>query len=188
MTTYIALLRGINVGTNSRVKMTDLKALCESLCLSSVETYIQSGNVIFEVDETEAILAGKLEKAIETEFGFSSSVIIRTAEELEQIIRGYPFSEEEVAEAESANTEGESRYIALLTQQASKDMLARLDKYKNEQDKYVLIGRNMYLLFHHSIRNSKLAIHLDKLGIPLTVRNWKTIKQLFEMVKLRRNM
>lgn len=185
---YIALLRGINAGNKNRVKMADLKKLCESLGLSNVETYIQSGNIIFESDEPEAVLTDKIGKAIETTFGFNSAVIIRTAEELEHIIREYPFSEEEIAEAEGANMEGESRYIALLEQPPSKEKLARLDKYKSEQDKYHAIGRDIYLLFSHSIRNSKLAVNLDKLGIPSTVRNLKTMNQLYKMVKSRENM
>jgi uncharacterized protein (DUF1697 family) len=184
-TTFIALLRGVNVGAKNRIKMADLAKLFETLGLSRVETYIQSGNVIFGSDREEGVLREKLEKAIESAFGFSAAVILRTAGELERIILDCPFTDEEASRAEAANTEGESRYIALLAQPPSREMIERLDKYEGEQDKYRLIGRNIYLLFHHSIRNSKLAVQLDKAGIPSTVRNWKTINKLYEIARER---
>ena len=79
MTTYIALLRGINVGGNKIIKMQDLKTMLQSLSFHNVRTYIQSGNVIFESDEeSESFLSGVIERQIHEVFGFEVSVIIRT--------------------------------------------------------------------------------------------------------------
>jgi uncharacterized protein (DUF1697 family) len=113
MTIYIALLRGINVGGKNKIKMADLKQVFETIGLCEVQTYIQSGNVLFKSNEREEELRKKIEQAIEKTFGFTVSVILRTAEELECIIGNCPFSEEEVLEAE-ASSEVESLYVSLM--------------------------------------------------------------------------
>ena len=80
---YIALLRGINVGGQKRIKMIDLKIAFESLNFKNVKTYIQSGNVIFDSDSTDTIkLTNQIEKKISETFGFLVKTIIRTDEEL----------------------------------------------------------------------------------------------------------
>lgn len=102
MAVFIALLKGINVGKSRRISMADLKQAFEELGLRHVETYIQSGNVIFESDdETDDILRKKIEKQIETSFGFEAIVVLRTAAELEKLIEECPFSAEEVMKSES---------------------------------------------------------------------------------------
>ncbi|ATW23569.1 DUF1697 domain-containing protein [Candidatus Formimonas warabiya] len=183
MTIYIALLRGINVGGKNKVKMPDLKRIFEAMGFSRVETYIQSGNVLFESNEKEDTLGKKIEDEIKKNFGFSVAVVLRTAAELEWMIRACPFSEEEIREAESSNSEGESLYVSLLTQAPTQEKIEYLDTFKSESDEYRIINRDMYLLFRHSIRNSKLANHLQKLDVPATVRNWKTINKLYTFVK-----
>jgi uncharacterized protein (DUF1697 family) len=185
MTIYIALLRGINVGGKNQIKMADLKRILESIGLIRVETYIQSGNVIFESNDNEVTLRKKIEDKVEAKFGFSAVVVLRTAAELERLIRDCPFSEAEVAEAESANLEGESRYVALLTEAPVQEKIEYLNPFQSESDQYRIKNRDIYLLFRHSIRNSKLANSLQKLDAPATVRNWKTINKLQALVKVR---
>src|SRR3954453_19881462 len=92
MTIYIALLRGINVGKHHRIKMADLKSLLETMGLTKVKTYIQSGNVLFEAKDEAEQLSQRLEDEISKTFGFPVPVILRTAEEYEQIIRDCPYS------------------------------------------------------------------------------------------------
>ncbi|KJR45094.1 hypothetical protein UF75_4509 [Desulfosporosinus sp. I2] len=181
MTVYIALLRGINVGGKNVIKMAELKKVFEAIGLCDVQTYIQSGNVLFKSNQGEEFL-GKIEHEIEAVFGFSVTVVLRTLAELEQLVPNSPFSEEEVAEAE-ASTQAESQYVALLTHVPLQEKIALLDAYRGENDLYRVIEREVYLLFHHSIRNSKLANNLYKLGVPATVRNWKTINKLTTLAK-----
>jgi len=185
MAIYIALLRGINVGSKNRIKMVDLKHLFESMGFSRVETYINSGNVIFESSEKEDTLQKKIEYELEKMFCLSIAVILRTAAELKQIIFDCPFSEEEVKKAESANEEGESLYVSLLTQYPLYEKIKYLNTIKSGKDEYRIKNRDIYLLFCHSIRNSKLANNLHKLEIPATVRNWKTMNKLYSLVKNR---
>ncbi len=182
MTTYIALLRGINVGGKNIIKMVDLKRVFEAMGLCEIETYIQSGNVLFKSNENEEPLRKKIEHEIEVAFGFSVTVILRTSQELDWIIRNCPFSEEEVLEAEYSS-EGESLYVSLLMYAPLQENIERFNAYKSESDEYRIAGREVFLLFHNSIRNSKLANNIQKLDVPATVRNWKTINKLAILAK-----
>jgi uncharacterized protein (DUF1697 family) len=182
MTIYIAFLRGINVGGKNKIKMADLKLMFESIGLCEVKTYIQSGNVLFKSNETEEALTNKIEHEIESVFGISVEVILRTSTELEEIISNCPFSKEEVTEAE-ALSEAVSLYVALLKHNPLKENIEVLDAYRSESDKYYIVGRDVYLLFQNSIRNSKLANNLNKLKVSTTVRNWNTLNKLDELAK-----
>ncbi len=180
MTIHIALLRGINVGGKNIIKMADLKRMFEALGLARVQTYIQSGNVLFESAEGEDVLRNRIEQEIERVFGFPVIVILRTAKELEQILHNCPFSKEAVAEAEAVS-KVESLYVAMLVQPPQPENIQSLDVYRSISDEYQIIGRDVFLLFQNSIRNSKLANNLHRLGVPATVRNWKTIIKLVEL-------
>ena len=182
MKIYIALLRGINVGGKNIIKMNELKKTFEAMGLLGVKTYIQSGNVLFKSGEEEETLKKKIENAIEEQFGFSTTVILRTSEELERIVLDCPFSEEEVLEAESMS-ETESLYVALLTNTPSKEKIEYLNVYSSASDEYRIVGRDVFLLLRNSIRNSKLANNIQKLEVPATVRNWRTINKLIALVK-----
>ena len=179
---YIALLRGINIGGKNKIRMEDLKRSLEAIGLMRVQTYIQSGNVLFEACEAEDVLREKLEHRIETDFGFPVNVVLRTASELEQIMRSCPFSKEEIAEAE-ATAVGESLYVALLLHAPETERLAALNISDCEGDKCKIMGRDIYLLFSNSIRNSKLGNSLNKLKVTVTVRNWNTLSKLHELAK-----
>lgn len=182
MTVYIALLRGINVGGKNIIKMAELKKVFESIGLCDVQTYIQSGNVLFKSTEGEESLRRKIEFEIEKIFGISSIVVLRTAAELKQIIANLPFSEQEISDAERAS-EAECLYVALLTDAPSQDKIGCLEGYRSANDEYRIIGREIFLLFRCSIRDSKLAANMHKLGVPVTVRNWKTISKLIDLAE-----
>jgi uncharacterized protein (DUF1697 family) len=185
MTVYVALLRGVNVGAKNRIKMADLQRALEACGLGKVETYIQSGNIIFESNESEEAIRLKIEDTIKQSFGLTISTVLRSAEELSQLIQNCPFTEKEIREAEAANTEGESLYVALLQKAPPKEKTETLNRYITPDDAYQIRNRDIYLLLKHSIRNSKLAGALDKLGVQVTVRNWNTIQKLAELAKAR---
>ncbi|MDF0727147.1 DUF1697 domain-containing protein [Cytobacillus sp. S13-E01] len=182
MTIYIALLRGINVGGSNRIKMSELRQALETIGLDRVQTYIQSGNILFESEKGVETLQNQIKHEIEKTFGFSVEVVMRTAEELERIIENCPFSEEAISEAESLS-EGESLYVSMLQDPPLEEGLNKLSAYKTENEEYRIEGKEVYLLFRQSIRNSKLANNLKKIGVPSTVRNWKTINKLSTMAK-----
>jgi uncharacterized protein (DUF1697 family) len=175
MTIYIALLRGINVGKHNRIKMADLKSLLETMGLEKVKTYIQSGNVLFESKDEAPELSKRLEDEISKTFGFPVPVILRTAEEYEQMIRDCPYRVESLKE-------GESIQLAFLADEPSLEKVDLLRNYKGDPDECVIRGKEVYLFLRQSILDSKLATQLPKLGVPVTVRNWKTVIKLSTMI------
>jgi uncharacterized protein (DUF1697 family) len=104
-------------------------------------------------------------------YRLSVHVILRTSQEWEQIIKECPYKTEGLQE-------GESVQVAFLTGIPSPEGIDRLSAYQSEMDEYQIIEKNLYLFFRHSIRDSKLAANLSKLGVSATVRNWKTVIKL----------
>lgn len=182
MTIYVALMRGINVGGKNKIKMAELRNVLSSAGMEQVQTYIQSGNILFVSDLSEVQLQQQIEQKIEASFNIASSIILRTAEELKRLKENCPFSEEQVSAAQASST-GECLYVSMMREVPSELQLEKLSGLELSHDRYERIGRDIYLLFHDSIRNSKLATKVDKLGVPSTVRNWKTISKLVSMAE-----
>lgn len=182
MIIYIALLRGINVGGKNIIKMAELKQALTSIGLVDVKTYIQSGNILFKSNETEDILRNKIETLIKDAFGLSISVVIRTSFELDNIISNCPFTSEEILKAKSNSTK-ECLYISFLTNTPSIKKINYFDTFKSVEEEYRIIGRDVFLLFHDSIRNSKLSNNLQKLDETATVRNWNTLNKIVSLAK-----
>ncbi|WP_144787906.1 DUF1697 domain-containing protein [Lysinibacillus fusiformis] len=183
MMNYVALLRGINVGGHNKIKMADLREALIPLGLQNIRTYIQSGNILFESTESEEVLQKQIHETIQMKFDITSTVIIRTAEELQHIVNNCPFSQQDIAEA-SAAAIGESLHVALLPDAPTEENRENYLSYENDRERCVIIGRVVYLLFYESIRNAKLSQQLPKLEMPATVRNWKTIMKLTSMFEL----
>lgn len=179
MTVYAALLRGINVGGNQKIKMAELKKSFEALGFSGVKTYIQSGNVLFAAEEAEEVLRDLIETRLAEDFGFAGKVILRSLDELKAIVAAIPYSASEI-EARKSASGVECLYITLLERQPSEHETAKLSDREYGDDLYYINGRDIYLLFQNSIRNSKLAAQVEKLGILATTRNFNTIHKLIE--------
>lgn len=183
MTIYIALLRGINVGGKNKIKMAELRQALERIGLERVQTYIQSGNVLLESDTREDELREQIEREIAATFGITLTVVLRTAEEWERIVTQCPFADSELAEA-AATCKGESFHVALLPEAPAHSGVERLAAAaESSEDAYAVAGRDVYLLFRRSIRDSKLANQLPKLGVAATVRNWNTVMRLLELAR-----
>lgn len=158
--------------------MADLKQMFESLGLSEVKTYIQSGNVLFESTEDAESLSARIERAIEATFSFDVPVVIRTAAELEQIIANCPFEVEALPEKERP-------YIALLSSLPSAEGIEQLQAYPIQDDEYRIQGQELYILYRQGAHKSKLTNNLfeKKLGVTATTRNWQTMSKLTTMAK-----
>ncbi len=176
MTMYVALLRGINVGGHNMIKMPELKRVLEAMGLAKVQTYIQSGNVLFVADGEPAHLEMKMEEEIMRVFGLSMPVVVRTYEELKGIVEHCPFAAASLAE-------GESIHVSFLKEVPEPEALARLNDLSCPPDELEIKGREIYILFRQSILDSKLPKQLQRLGVPLTDRNWKTVTKLAVMAK-----
>ncbi|NEW07639.1 DUF1697 domain-containing protein [Paenibacillus sp. SYP-B3998] len=176
MTVYIGLLRGINVGGKNKIKMVELKMLLETKGFTHVQTYLQSGNVLFISEEAEGPLRRGIEQDMDSRFGVSPTVVLRTAEEFEQIVAACPY-------AVDALLEGESIQISVLTQEPPEQTAEILSNGKSSIDEFQIHGREIYFLFRQSVLDSKLASNIQKLGNTATTRNWNTMNKLAVLAK-----
>ena len=179
---YIAFFRGINVGGKNIVKMADLKQMFIELGFGEVKTYIQSGNVVFSSVEDEKSLISAVSEAFEKRFAFRSAIIIRSAEEIEQIINFKPFDDAEIDYARNQDAEVEHEYIYLSDETIDKCRVMQLCEGFTGEDKIYIAEREIYLLCCQSVRDSKLAIRLAKYSTPMTARNLKAMKKIAEIL------
>ena len=176
MTTLIALLRGINILGNNKLPMKVLSALLTDMGLREVQTYIQSGNVVFRCDSRKkATLAAKITTAIKAQHGFAPHVLLLEAAELKKAMAGNPFAE--------AVTIPKSLHLFFLDEAPQQANLNALNAIKTDSERYELAGKVFYLHTPDGFGTSKLAARAEKLlGVPATARNWNTVCKLTEMI------
>ena len=172
---HVALLRGINVGKAKRIAMADLRELCTALGYGNVQTLLNSGNVVFSAPRADAKAAAKIEKAIEKQHGFTSRVVVVTADELDAIVEGNPFEE-----AESSP----SRFlVTVLYDHADRARLAALAKQDWGSERLALGKHAVYSWCADGILESPSLVALNKvLGDAGTNRNWATIRKIQAMM------
>jgi len=179
MPIYISMLRGINVGGNRRIKMDRLRASFEELRFEQVKTYIQSGNVVFKSGKlSAAALSTRIEERILADFGFSVSVISRTADQITNTIKNNPFLNQ-------AGIDPEKLHVAFLSEPPAPSALNKLAKLTLKPDQSHCLGRELYLYFPNGVSGSSLWKHpLDGvLSVVTTTRNWKTVNSLDRMCR-----
>ena len=172
------MLRGINVSGQKKIRMADLKSLYELLGFGNVQTYVQSGNVIFDSPEQDAAkLRSSIEAQIETVFGFSVPVLIRTAVDFKRIIENHPFAQEEEIRV----------LVTFLYEQPEASTWSELSNYKDHVDKFVLGKQEIFLFCPGGYGKTKLSNNFfeKKLGVIATTRNWKTIHAVYQMASER---
>lgn len=176
MTTYIALLRGVNLAGNKMVAMADLRAVIAKLGFSDVKTLLQSGNVTFRGSpKAPAKLEAQLEAAIEKRFGFKVECHVRTADEWRRVIDGNPFR------AAAKKDPGHllvSCFKAPLDPANVKALQAAIAAL-NGPELLKADGRHLYMVFPDGVGNSKANRIIDrKLGALGTARNWNTVQKI----------
>ena len=178
MTTYAALLRGINVGGAKKVPMAELRTLMEGLGHDSVRTYLQSGQAVFTAGHgDEESLAAELTAAVEKHFGFSVDVIVRDHAYLAAIADACPFP--------AAELEAKQLHVTYFSAPVDADRFAAIDQGAFLPEEFKLGDRALYLYAPNGLGRSKLAEQLAKprvnKGLTATTRNWNTVVKLVEM-------
>ncbi|HEY0327087.1 MAG TPA: DUF1697 domain-containing protein, partial [Allosphingosinicella sp.] len=174
---YVALLRAVNVG-GCKLPMAELRETCAELGWDQVETYIQSGNIVFEVAGKPAALEAALEQAVAKRFGFERPVIVRSAKQWADYAKGSPFPD---AERDEPN-----RLMLALSKSPPKAEAAKLLEEKASAGEQVkLKGDALWIHYPAGAGTSKLTPALfDKAaGSPVTQRNWRTVLKLQEMLQ-----
>lgn len=174
MSTYIALLRGINVGGKKIVPMEDLRQLFVSLNFSNVKTYIQSGNVLFDsAREDKQVITQMIEDALRKTFSFAVSVVLRTREEWVEVIANNPFEEEDTALV----------HVTFLSQAPSEAQKEALEALQTDDDKCVVLNKEVYLLCKNKYSNSIFSNTFieKKFKLVGTTRNITTVGKLLSL-------
>lgn len=179
MPVVISMLRGVNVGGHNVVKMDALRALYESLKLRHPQTYVQSGNVVFQTEATGLPkLAKQIEDAIERQFAFRPSVVLRTAAELRDAIARNPFEKR-------PGIDPAKLLVAFLAADPAPDAREKLLAIECAPDELRFSGRELYIYFPNGQGKMTLKwAHVDKaVKLPYTGRNWNSVTKLLEMAE-----
>lgn len=171
---YIAFLRGINVGGQKKILMSDLRHLFEALGYSRVRTYIQSGNVIFSAN-SDISHATCIRDRIKEKYGWDVTVLIKTPVEIKGILAKCPFSEEKKVDS----------YFTLLTEAPEKALIADLAKIKVKDEEFLITKDCVY--FYSSVGYGRTRFNNNfyekKLKVKATARNYRTLSKLVELAQ-----
>jgi uncharacterized protein (DUF1697 family) len=163
MTSYVALLRAVNVGGTGKLAMTDLKAMCQAAGFRSVRTYIASGNVVFQSDRSASAVRKDLEACLLAHAGKPVGVFVRTAREMAEVLALNPFPEA-----------APNRTMAIFLDAPPPPNA--LDGISGRVDEEVAVGRReIYVRYGENMGRSKLKIPAAKTG---TARNMNTVAKL----------
>lgn len=190
--TYVAFMRGINVGGKNKLPMRDLVAMFTEAGCTDVRTYIQSGNVVFSAppESTKrragrgsasadwAPRFGELTSAeIMARFRLKVPLVLRTADELRRVAKGNPFLK--------SGADEDSLHVAFLGNLPGAKVVASLDHNRSPGDSFEVRGREVYLHLPNGVARTKLtnAYFDSKLATVSTMRNWRTVLKLIEMTQ-----
>ena len=177
MTAFIAILRGINLGSHYKLPMPELKKLCLSLKYENPETYIQSGNVVFRSDETrQEAMADNLSKKIASAFHYDVPVIVLSEKELMSVIKQNPF-------LTLKGIDTERLHVTFLAERPSKTDLDKITGNDYEPDRFICKGKSVYLYCPNGYGRTRLTntFFESKLKVTATTRNWRTLHVLAAM-------
>lgn len=178
-TKHLALLRGINVGGKNPLPMKDLARLFADAGCVNVQTYIQSGNVIFETTRSAAKLSEMVRAEIERCFGYQVPVILRTAEQMRNAVRNNPFL--------AAGADENALHVYFLADLPKARDVAGLDASRSAPDAFHVRGQEIYLHLPNGMARTKLtnAYFDSKLSTACTARNWATVLKLAALMEER---
>jgi uncharacterized protein (DUF1697 family) len=179
MQRQIVMLRGINLGPNRRVSMPDLRALLKEAGLQNVRTYVQSGNIVLESELSPDELARRCAQLITERFGFDVPVIVRTRDELAEVVDRNPLAD---------IAQNPKRYqVSFLDRELEPERVAKLQELAKGDEQLVAVGRELYGWHPEGVARSKLWGRLADAGglggVTATARNWSTVTTLLAMAE-----
>ena len=174
---YVAMFRGINVGGNNLLPMTELVSVLNSLGLSDIKTYIQSGNAMFRsAENNRALLADNIGEALQTSHGFRPALMLLNQSEFLTAATANPFPQ--------AADNPKTLHLYFMAEPPANPEIDKLDDLRQNGEQFELINQVFYLLAPGGIGRSKLAVNAENLlGTPATARNWRTVSRLLTMIE-----
>jgi len=179
MSAVIVMLRAVNVGGHNKIKMDALRALCESLGFENVQTYVQSGNVIFTTQERQLDrVARQIGDAIERQCGFRPDVILRTSSEMREVVRRNPFSTRQ-------DVEPGKLIVVFLAADPGPEARDKALAIKVAPEELKMEAREYYIYFPNGQGQSKLPVAAIEraLKTPGTGRNWRSVTKMLELAE-----
>ena len=176
MTTYAALLRGINLGSHAKIKMPALGQLFLDLGHTDVQTYLQSGNVVFRSDDKDPdTLARAIERRIKHDLDLVVPVLLRSEAELADVVANNPFLKQQADPA--------TLHVTFLADAPDRERLDSIDPAFGEPDAFAVVGHDLYLRCPNGYGRTKLNNNFfeRRLKVGATTRNWKTVTKLHEL-------
>ncbi|WP_306012424.1 MULTISPECIES: DUF1697 domain-containing protein [unclassified Allomuricauda] len=173
--TFIALLRGINVSGQKKIKMAELRAVLEDAGLQNVTTYIQSGNLVFDSEESQTkTLQELINSTILKHFGFEVPTLVVQRAEIQQFLEDNPFLD---------TTESNKLYYVLLQQRPKEEFIKRFHQLNFEHEDFHITDNCVYLQCKKGYGKAKLNNNLieRKLQVQATTRNDRTLRKLLEL-------
>lgn len=172
MNKCIALLRGVNVSGKNKIKMVELKSALSMAGLQNVQTYIQSGNILFESNLSNDEAAQLISKIIKGKFGYDVPSLVVAQEMMKTVMASNPFIHKVDDE--------KKLYVCFLFDQPDEEGLQRLADTDTKGDEYIINGSILYACYHHGMGKSKMdnGFIEAKLKVTATIRNWRTVGML----------
>ena len=177
MPTYIALLRGINVSGQKKIKMTELRQLLNEIGLEEVRTYIQSGNVIFfSPNEKKELLRRNMKDVIKENFGFEVGIWLEYREKLLEILNQCPFIPHN-------EEEGKQLYFVFMNSRPAKALKDKLELLQFENEEFIILDDCVYLNCKKGYGKAKCNNNFfeSRLKVEATTRNYRTVMKLLEL-------
>ena len=178
MTAYLAILRGVNVSGHNRVKMADLERVFRGLGHSGVDTFIQSGNVIFSSpDAGPTELVRGIEEALALELGLKVSVLLRSRGEMERVIQESPFR--------AGGRDLTKLHVTFLAEEPKRSLGDSFDPQAFRPDECRLGTREVYLYCPLGYGRTRLnnSFWERRLGVAATTRNWNSVTRLTDLLR-----
>jgi uncharacterized protein (DUF1697 family) len=167
--TYVAFLRGVNLGPNNKISMPELRAMSEDLGYTDVATYINSGNLIISSTKKAATVEREISKGIKDTFGRQIDVTVRTPAQLKKILAENPYPKGNPSQVTVA-------FLTKLPPAGAKQKVAGIAQ---DYEPFTFAGQQVYVHYSQGIGKSKLAEKFsDIIGVSSTVRNMRTIEKV----------
>lgn len=179
MPVIIAMLRGVNVGGHNKIKMEDLRGLCQSLQLRDACTYVQSGNLIFTTGERDlALLVKRLQRAIERKFGFRPDIVLRTATEMREVVARNPF-------AKRRGVEPNRLLVTFLTGEPAAEAREKAARLETAPEELHMDRREVYIYYPNGMARPKVSwATIERiLKTSGTGRNWNSVTKMLEIAE-----
>ena len=174
--THVALLRGVNVGGRNKLPMKALASMFRNIGCDSVQTYIQSGNVVFRADtELACRVPGLIAESIASEFGYTITLVGRSAVDLYEAVRVNPFARD--------GADVKELHAVFVADDPPSELVDALDPGHSPGDRFSVVGREIFLHCPRGLSRTKFtnAWFDSKLQTTSTMRNWRTVLKLLEL-------